>query len=180
MRLLIVRGYKQRILELQYLPHPSQSNNLTQSSHSIFSSSNLSHTASPPSQILVIGTIGAVTVQPVGFNVVKREKLGENFPFVRHIRTITVFIAFQSSGNMNHRVVLYFETLPITPVTQVDFLFLPTTNLFVAFKTNFLADQNVMSDVGADFTFHFCNNTLARPLPRNMNLNGIINICTDH
>ena len=55
---------------IPYLPHPSPSNNLPQSSHSIFSSSHLPHTASPPSQVLVIPTPGEVTVEPVGFNVV--------------------------------------------------------------------------------------------------------------
>ena len=45
-------------------------------SYSIFSSSNLSHTASPPSQFLVIVTSGEVTVQPVLFNVVNWEKFG--------------------------------------------------------------------------------------------------------
>ena len=69
--LLIVRGNNHSFYKLQYPHHPSQSNNLTQSSNSIFSSSNLSHTASPPSQFLVKVTIDALTVQPVGFNVVK-------------------------------------------------------------------------------------------------------------
>ena len=68
--LFLVLRNNRILLELQYLPHPSQSNNLTQSSHSIFSSSNLSHTASPPSQLLIIMTKPVVTVEPVGFNVV--------------------------------------------------------------------------------------------------------------
>ena len=53
---------------------------------------------------------------------------------------------------MNERVVLYDETFPISPVTQVDFLCFPTTNLFVAFITNFLVNQNVMSCVRVDST----------------------------
>ena len=80
---------------------------------------------------------------------------------------------------MNERVVLYFERLPIPPVTQVDFLFLPTTNLFEAFITNFLADQNIMCCARVDLTFHFCDKTLTGLLTRDMNLNEIINICTD-
>ena len=47
------------------LPHSSQSNNLPQSSHSIFSSSNLSHTASPPFQLLFIPTVVELSIQPV-------------------------------------------------------------------------------------------------------------------
>ena len=83
------------------------------------------------------------------------------------------------SGNMNHLVVLHFETIPITPVTQVDFLFLPTANLFVAFVTYFLADQNTMTCSRVDLTLHFCDKTLTGLLTRYINLNGIINICTD-
>ena len=66
----LVNGNNYSLTETQNLPHLSQSNNLTQSSHSIFSSSNLSHTASPLSQLLVIPTPGPVTVQPVWFQVV--------------------------------------------------------------------------------------------------------------
>ena len=55
---------------------------------------------------------------------------------------------------MNERVVLYFETSPITPVAQVDFLWFPSTNLFVAFVTNFLAQQNVMYCVRRGLTCH--------------------------
>ena len=120
-----------------------------------------------------------VTVQPVGFNVVKREKLGEKFPVVRHDRIFTVYIEILFSGSMNHRVVLYFERSKITPVTQVDFLFLPNANLFVAFIINFLADQNLMTRFGVDLTFHFCDKTVTGLLTRDMNLNGIINICTE-
>ena len=54
----------------------------------------------------------------------------------------------------NERVVLYFEIPRISTVTQVDFLCFPTANLFVAFITNFLADQNAMSRVGGGLTFH--------------------------
>ena len=56
--------------------------------------------------------------------------------------------------NGNERVVLNLEIPPITPVTQVDFLWFPTTNLFVAFVINFLADQNAMSCVGGGLTLH--------------------------
>ena len=80
---------------------------------------------------------------------------------------------------MNERIVLYLATRAITPVTQVDFLFLPTTNLFVAFITNFLADQNVMSCVRVNLTLHLSEKTLGWLLIWNMNLNGIINIFTD-
>ena len=78
---------------------------------------------------------------------------------------------------MNHLVVLQYKKLPITPVTQVDFLFLPTANLFVAFVTYFLADQNAMRCFGVDLTFHLEHKTLTGLLTRDMNLNGIINIC---
>ena len=62
---------------------------------------------------------------------------------------------------MNERVVLYFEIiatikLEVTPVTQVDFLCFPTANLFVAFITNFLADQNAIGCVGGGLTLHLC------------------------
>ena len=68
---------------------------------------------------------------------------------------------------------VYCETIII--VTQVDIRFLLTTNVFVAFITNILADQNVMSCAGGDLTFHLCNNTLAGLSLWNINLNGIIN-----
>ena len=79
---------------------------------------------------------------------------------------------------MKKRVVLYFERLPIPPVTQVDFLFLPTTNLFEAFITNLLAYQNIMNFLGGDLTLHLCDEALGRPLRRNMDLKGIINTTT--
>ena len=63
-------GNNYSLTEIQNLPHLSRSNNLSQSSHSIFSYSNLSHTASPLSQLLVIPTPGPVTVQPGWFKVV--------------------------------------------------------------------------------------------------------------
>ena len=90
-----------------------------------------------------------------------------------------MYIMSYISGNMNHLVVLHFETKPITPVTQVDFLFLPTANLFVAFVTYFLADQNAMRCFGVDLTFHLEHKNLTGLLTRYINLNGIINICTD-
>ena len=80
---------------------------------------------------------------------------------------------------MNERVVLNYKPRTRT-VTKVDFLFFPTANLFVACTiANFLADQNFMSRLGGDLTFHFCNETLSGLLMRDMSLNGIINICTD-
>ena len=115
-------------------------------------------------------------MQPVGLDVVKREKLAENFPFLGKNRICTVYIVRSFSGNMNHHVVLNFERIPIPIVTQVDFLFLPTTNLFVAFPTNFLADQNIVSCARAGLTFHFRDETLTGLHLRYMNLNGIINI----
>ena len=66
----------------------------------------------------------------------------------------TVYIVLYCSGNMNERVVLYFKIPPITPVTQVDFLWFPTTNLFEAFVRNFLAQQKVMYCVRGGLTFH--------------------------
>ena len=56
-------------------------------------------------------------------------------------------------------------------MTQIDFLFLPTTNLFVAFITNFLADQHVMSCLGGDLTFHFRDEALAGLSLWNIDLN---------
>ena len=91
----------------------------------------------------------------------------------------TVYKVFWFFGNMNERVVLYFQSHPITPVTKVDFLWFPTTNLFVAFIDNFLADQNVMCCVRVYKAFKFSDKTLTRPLPWYLNLNWIINICTD-
>ena len=77
---------------------------------------------------------------------------------------------------MNEGVVLYYEipmiiSPPITPVTQVDFLFLPTANLFVAFETTILADHNCMCDIGIYVTFHSCNKALMGLSFWNMNLN---------
>ena len=132
------------LMELQYLPHLSQSNNLIQPSRSIFNSTNLSHTASPPSQLHIVPTPGEVTVQPVRFNVVNGEKLGENFPIVTHNRKCSMY-AITKYGPINKCVVLDFHDSPVIIVSQVDFLCLPTTNLFVAFRTYFLANQNIMS-----------------------------------
>ena len=55
---------------------------------------------------------------------------------------------------MNERVVLYSAFKVTTPISQVNFLCFPTANLFVAFITNFLADQNAMSRVGGGLTLH--------------------------
>ena len=57
-------------------------------------------------------------------------------------------------------------------MSQVNSLFLPTANLFVAFITDFLVDQNVMGCLGGDLTLHFRYETLAGLLTRDMNLNG--------
>ena len=70
-----------------------------------------------------------------------------------------MYIAFSYSGSMNEQVVLYFEppdtvSFPATPVTQVDFLWFPTANLFEAFVRNFLAQQYVMYCVRGGLTFH--------------------------
>ena len=64
-------------------------------------------------------------------------------------------------------------------VTKKHFLWFPATNLFVAFITNFLADQNVMSSFSVDLTFHLKNKTFAGHSFWNMNLNGMINIRTE-
>ena len=61
-------------------------------------------------------------------------------------------------------------------VSNVNFLWFPTTDLFVAFITDFLADQNIMSYPRGDLAFNFEHKALTRPLPRNMNLNGILSI----
>ena len=76
-------------------------------------------------------------------------------------------------------VVLHFHDLRIVIVTHINFLWFPTAYLLVAFITNFLADQNVVSCVGGDLTFHLKNKTFDGHSFWNMNLNGIINICTD-
>ena len=177
---LFVHGYNCSLLELPYPPHFSQSNNQTQSSHSIFSFSNLSNAPSKASQLLIVPTIGSVTVHPVGFKVVIWEKRGQNFPVVRHSCAFGPYIVCEFSWwKMKKGVVLHFQLKRIIIEPQDDFLFLPTTNLLVAFVTNFLADQSVMSCVGGGLTFHFEHETLGRFVARNLNLNGIINICTD-
>ena len=75
-------------------------------------------------------------------------------------------------------IVLYFQDINII-VSEGNLLFLPTTNLFVAFMTNLIADQNVMSCVGTDLTFHFRQETLAGFVTWNGNLNENINIYTN-
>ena len=74
-------------------------------------------------------------------------------------------------------IVLYFKNLPFVIVSQIDFLWFVTTNLFVAFITNFLVDQNVVSCAGSDLTFYFRHKPGS--ISRKKNLNEIINICTD-
>ena len=74
--------------------------------------------------------------------------------------------------------VLYSQDKDPVIVSDVKFL-LPLTDLFVAFVAHFLADQNLVSCVGGDLTFHFENKTFAGHSFWNMNLNGIINICTN-
>ena len=58
--------------------------------------------------------------------------------------------------------------------SQVDFPWFPTTNFFVAFKINILADQHLVIFSGIDLTFHFREEASARLLQRNMNLNGFL------
>ena len=127
-----------------------------------------------------------MTVQPVGFNVVKREKFRENFPVFRHIFLFTVdtigsstwvFWSF-SWGKIitglwirNQCIVLHCHEGGVIIESQVNFCFLPNTNLFVAFITNFLADQNVMSGARGDLTFYFRDEALAGLSLWNIDLN---------
>ena len=118
-----------------------------------------------------------MTVQPVRFNVVKREKFGENFPGVRHTRLFSEYeFLFRITEEC---LVLNFQDFSPIVVSEGNPLFLPTTDLFVAFLAIFLAEQNSMSCLGAQLTFHFEHKTPAGPSLRDMNLSGIINICTD-
>ena len=80
---------------------------------------------------------------------------------------------------MLQRIVVIKPKIRLKNYSQVNILWFPTTNLFVALATNILADQNVMSCVGGDLTFHCCHKTLTQPLTRDFNLNKIINICRD-
>ena len=68
-------------------------------------------------------------------------------------------------------VVLYLEIVPVTQVAQVNFPWFPSANLFVAFITNFLADQNIMRCVGGDLTPDLRDETVGGLLFWNMNLN---------
>ena len=68
-------------------------------------------------------------------------------------------------------VAVHSHEFKVVIVTQIDFLWFPTANVFVAFGTNFLADQNVMSCVRGDLTPHFEHKTFARHSLWNMNLN---------
>ena len=61
---------------------------------------------------------------------------------------------------MKKGVVLYLERVPITYVAQVNFPWLPTACLFVAFITNFLADQNAMRCVRGDLTPYLRDETV--------------------
>ena len=61
---------------------------------------------------------------------------------------------------MHQCIVLYFHNIFFKIETKVDFLWFATTNLFVAFPMNFLADQNVMGCVGVDLTFDLSDETL--------------------
>ena len=89
-----------------------------------------------------------------------------------HWRLFTVQTAV-SWGIMIHSVVPYIRRCVIS---QVDFLWFPTTDLSVASKSNFLADQNVMSCVGGKLTSQLCEVTSPRPTLGNMNLNWMISI----
>ena len=68
-------------------------------------------------------------------------------------------------------VVLDFQDIIVIIEPQVNLLWFPTTNLFVAFVTDFIADQDGMSCLGIDLTFHFRDKTLTGLLTRDMNLN---------
>ena len=64
---------------------------------------------------------------------------------------------------MKEGVVLYLDVLMfvyncVIIESQVDFYFLPTTNIFVAFITNFFANQNPMRCVGVDLTIGVYSN----------------------
>ena len=90
---------------------------------------------------------------------------------MRHTCLFTIYKVFHFFGNRNERVVRYFKTPRNKIESQIDFLFLPTTNLSEAFITNFLADQNVMTYVGGDLTFYFRNKTFDGPSLWNISLN---------
>ena len=74
-------------------------------------------------------------------------------------------------GIRHQSVVLCLKTQIAIIVTKVDFPWFSTTNVFVAFPTNFPADQNVMSFAGGNLAFHSGDKTLAVSSLRNMNLN---------
>ena len=132
--------------------------------------SNLSHTASPPSQLLIVPPPAPVTVQPVGFDVVKRKKRQENLPGVSKRRFFPDKVV-RSGYSGNKRVVLYPHVITVIIVSNVNLLWFPSTNIFVVTRnTDFLAEHNVMSCGGGDLTFHFEHKTSCVTSLWNMNL----------
>ena len=99
----------------------------------------------------------------------KREERFENLPGVRHRGPFTIFKRL--FRNFHQCVVLDKHPIWIIVESQIDFRFLPTTNVFVSFITNILADQNFMSCAGVDLTLHFRDEALTGLQMRNMNLN---------
>ena len=78
-------------------------------------------------------------------------------------------------GNINWGIMLecvvHYLVIYVVIVTQVDFLWFFTTNLFVAFIPNCLANQNIVRRVGSDLALDFCDKTAAWLSKWNMNLN---------
>ena len=133
--------------------------------------SNLSHAASPASQSRAVPPPAKVTVQPVGFNVVKREKQPENLPGSGHIGMNSSHPGFWGFIR-NKSVVLNQHKRGIIIVSNVNFLWFPSTDIFVATRNgDFLADHNVMTCLGSDLTFYFEHKTGAGPSCWNMDLN---------
>ena len=144
-----------------------------------FHSSNLSHAASPSSQLLIVPAPAEVTVQPVRFDVVMREKKRENFPGLRHPGFLSLHKWL--CGGWSKWVVLYCHEVRVVIVSNVNFPWFPFTNIFKATRsTDFLADHNVMSFVGRELAFHFEHKTFRGLSLWNVNLNQIINICTNN
>ena len=63
------------------------------------------------------------------------------------------------------------DMIDMIRITQVYFLWFPTTNLFVGLPTNFPADQNVMSFAGGYLAFYSRDIAFAVFYSWNMNLN---------
>ena len=103
----------------------------------------------------------------------KREKLGENFPGLRHCRTFSVYECLW--WNCSKRVVRYPHIFVPIVVSNVNFSWFSSTNIHVSTRDpDILADHNdhnVMSYVGGHLTFDFCRKTVTGFSLRNMNLN---------